>query len=271
MDRRTWEDVGIGVGALGLIAGGVYILDKQGLIHLPSFLHPSSSGLPTLNYAPQTLPSHVPVRCGTVFVSFGPSPVNHAYIIVGKYTNAKLVDQYYQPATANASFNTAGQYAGGYQCGNTSTGSGGSGSSGSQAANKGWIEHDGGAYYVAAPGATLSGLGVVVGKSYTTLAHYNCLSNPNAISIGQKVYTTQQSCGSSSGSGGSGSSTPTPNHNVYNIPNWTYMPPKCWKAESGANLSTLAAYLGLSVNSIVQYNHIANANVIQIGQTVCIG
>ena len=269
MDRRTWEDVGIGVGALGLIAGGVYILDKQGLIHLPSFLHPSSSGLPTLNYAPQTLPSHVPVRCGTVFVSFGPSPVNHAYIIVGKYTNAKLVDQYYQPATQDTSFDTAGHYAGGYQCGNTSTSPGGSGSTSAKSAAKGWADIGNGCY-VAQSGATLSGLAAALGTNFTHLAQINHISNPSVIQVGQKV-GYPNACGSSvSNTSTPRTTTPRSTSNVNNIPNWTFYPPKCWIAQSGANLSTLSAYLGISVSQLVSWNHISNPSQIYVGERVCL-
>lgn len=342
MSRRTWEDVGIGVGAIGLIAGGVYILDKQGLIHLPSFVHPSttttshsSSGLPALNVAPQTLPSSVPVRCGTVYVSFGPSPHDSNMIMVGKYTNAKLIDQYYQPATHSSSFNTAGAYAGGFQCGNTSTSSGGSGSSSAQSAAKGWADIGNGCY-VAQSGATLSGLAAALGTSYYTLANINHISNPNVIQIGQHVGYPHACAGSSGSSGGSGSSssiaanslwqisgqaavyiyqngqmhwicspslasahgisltnihvvsqlpagvgdnyagchatgpTPQANNNVNNIPNWTFYPPKCWKAQSGANLSTLSAYLGISVSQLASWNNIQNPNTISVGTTICL-
>ena len=266
MDRRTWEDVGIGVGALGLIAGGIYILDKQGLIHLPSLGHPSSSGLPTLNYAPQTLPSHVPVRCGTVFVSFGPSPVNHAYIIVGKYTNAKLVDQYYQPATQDTSFDTAGHYAGGYQCGNTSTSTGGSGSTSAKSSGKGWAPVGHGCY-VAGPGATLSALAAALGTSYYRLAQINHISNPNVIQVGQKV-GYPNACGSSVSS--TPSSTPQSTGRSNTIPHWTFYPPKCWIAQSGANLSTLSAYLGISVAQLATWNNIQNPNTISVGKKICL-
>ncbi len=94
--------------------------------------------------------------------------------MVGKYTNAKLVSQYYQPAVANASFNTAGQYTGGYQCGNTSTSTGGSGSGESRAASSGWAKLSNGGYQ-AQPGATLSSLGALLGISYFQLAAYNCI------------------------------------------------------------------------------------------------
>ena len=267
MSRRTWEDVGIGVGALGLIAGGVYILDKQGLIHLPSFVHPSttttshsstttshsSSGLPALNVAPQTLPSSVPVRCGTVYVSFGPSPHDSNMIMVGKYTNAKLIDQYYQPATQSSSFNTAGAYAGGYQCGNTSTSSGGSGSSSAQSAAKGWADIGNGCY-VAQSGATLGGLAAALGTSYYNLAKINGISNPNVIQIGQHVGYPNACSGSSGSSGGSGSpSRPSGFSCKYTV-------------QSGDTLSGIAAKYNTSVSALMSANSfISNSGVIDIG------
>lgn len=256
MERRTWEDIGIGVGALALIGGGVYILDKQGLIHLPH-LGPSSSSssssstsLPTLNVAPQTLPSHVPVRCGTVYVSFGPSPHNSAYIMVGKYTNAKLVSQYYQPAVQGASFNTAGQYTGGYQCGNTSTSTGGSGSTPAQTAAKGWSPVGNGCYQ-AQPGATLSGLAAALGTNYQNLATINHLKNANYIVVGQVICT-------SSNAPVSGGVTPK---SVSGF--------RCtYTIQRGDTLSALAARYGVSVQQLASANGISNPNLIDVGQVI---
>ena len=269
MDRRTWEDVGIGAGALVLIGGGLYIMDKQGLIHLPSFLHPSSSRLPTPNVAPSTLPSHVPVRCGTVFVSFGKNPHKSAYVMVGKYTNAKLVDQYNQPASQDTSFDTSGHYAGGYHCGNTSSSSGGSGSTSAKSAAKGWADLGHGCYQ-AQKGATLSGLAAALGTNFTHLAQINHISNPSVIQVGQKV-GYPNACGSSvSNTSTPRTTTPRSTSNVNNIPNWTFYPPKCWIAQSGANLSTLSAYLGISVSQLVSWNHISNPSQIYVGERVCL-
>ena len=88
---------------------------------------PSGSGasgtLPPLKVAPLTLPSFVTRRCGTAYVSFGLSPNNAQYVMVGEYTDGQLVAQYYQPASAAGSFQTAGSWVGGDACAGAGSGS----------------------------------------------------------------------------------------------------------------------------------------------------
>lgn len=84
----------------------------------------SSSGtLPTLKVAPLTLPSYVRRRCGTAYVSFGLSPANAQYVMVGEYTDGQLVAQYYQLASVAGSFQTAGSWVGGDACAGSGSGS----------------------------------------------------------------------------------------------------------------------------------------------------
>ncbi len=193
----------------------------------------------------------MPFRCGTVYVSFGPSPHNSAYIMVGKYTNAKLVSQYYQPAVANASFNTAGQYTGGYQCGNTSTSTGGSGSGESRAASSGWAKLSNGGYQ-AQPGATLSSLGALLGISYFQLAAYNCIGVNSIIQVGQVIFPTQQSC-HGAGSGGSPSGGSSGYHCTYTV-------------KSGDTLSGIAAQYGISYQQLAAANGISAPYIIDADQ-----
>ena len=81
------------------------------------------SGLPILKVAPLTLPSYVTRRCGTAYVSFGLSPANAQYVMVGEYTDGQLVAQYYQLASVAGSFQTAGSWVGGDACAGSGSGS----------------------------------------------------------------------------------------------------------------------------------------------------
>lgn len=252
MNRRDWEDVGLAAGALVLVGGGLYLLDKQGVLHLPHLgtSHPSTtSRTPVLDVAPQTLPSHVTRRCGTVYVSFGSSTAKPGYIIVGQYVNGKLTAQYYQPATQSASFDPAGSYVGGYVCGQSP-----SSSSTAQSATYGWVDLGNGCYQ-AQPGATLSGLGVITGMSYATLAALNCLSNPNYVQVGQVICTHQMPCIGSSGSSGSASSGGESFACTYTVRN-------------GDTLSGIAVQYGTTVQALATANGISNPNVISVGQVL---
>lgn len=119
---------------LALVGGGALLLGGAGALwyfsqnrtsatttptpSTPSASSPSASGtLPTLQVAPQQLPSFVTRRCGTVYVSFGLAPSNAQYIVVGQYTNGQLIVQYYQSTAFAPSFNSAGSWTGGYACG----------------------------------------------------------------------------------------------------------------------------------------------------------
>lgn len=208
MDAAT-QEWAIGLGGGLIVAGGVlYFLDQQGIIHIP--IPGVKSQGP--HVAPPNLPSHVTRRCGTVYVSFGTSTAQPHDIIVGKYTNGKLVTQYYQKASLHPGFDKAGTYGGGSHChtsthhtstphksqtttphkSKTSTPHARS-TLASKAAHYRWTAVGGGAY-VAESGATLSGLSVVTGIPYTTLTRYNCLKTSSVILVGKKIFTTQQTC-----------------------------------------------------------------------------
>ena len=187
MDRQQWEEIGLGVGSLAFIGVGLYVLDKQGLISLPSF---GSGGPPSI--APSTLPSAVTTnRCGDVYVSFGVSTADPAKVILGKYVNKKLVAEYYQKVSVSTAMTTAGHAVGGDPCHATSRTTHHTASptpSGSLASKHSWINLGGGCYQ-ANGGATLWGLSVVTGVSVATLMRKNNIQNARSLQVGQKVCT----------------------------------------------------------------------------------
>ena len=197
--KITAEEWALGITGVVLLGGGLYLLDRRGILHIPGL--PSSTATktpPSLDIAPQNLPNVVPAdhRCGTVYVSFGQSTNRPGYIIVGKYSNGKLVAQYYQPASDAPNFNAAGSWAGGVACSSsvsrtpvrttrvTPTPSNVYGWTyvGTKTVNGRTAK-----CYVAQNGATLSGLQVITGVYYGTIASQNGIQNPNDIQIGQTV------------------------------------------------------------------------------------
>lgn len=90
-------------------------------------------------------------------------------------------------------------------------------------------------YYVQS-GDTLSGIASKFGTTVNALVSRNGISNPNVISVGQKIYL-------------SGSTS------TYTV-------------QSGDNLSSIASSHGTTVDSLVSKNGIADANVIYVGQTL---
>lgn len=79
-----------------------------------------------------------------------------------------------------------------------------------KAAAAGWTQYQGGAYYTAGHGATLTALASIIGIPVATLVRYNCRSSATIL-LGAVIHTAQQTCPPSgsggSGSGGSGSSS----------------------------------------------------------------
>lgn len=197
--KITAEEWALGITGVVLLGGGLYLLDRRGILHIPGL--PSSTATktpPSLDIAPQNLPNVVPAdhRCGTVYVSFGQPTNRPGYIIVGKYNNGKLVAQYYQPASDAPNFNAAGSWVGGVACTSsvsrtpvrtprvTPTPSNVYGWTyvGTKTVNGRTAK-----CYVAQNGATLSGLQVITGVYYGTIATQNGIQNPNQIQIGQTV------------------------------------------------------------------------------------
>ena len=95
--------------------------------------------------------------------------------------------------------------------------------------------------YIVQSGDTLSGIAGKFGTSWQTLAAINGLGNPNVIMPGQVLKV-------------SGQASP---QNTYYV-------------QAGDTLSGIAAKFGTTVSSLVNLNHIANPNVIYVGQKIII-
>ena len=135
--------------------------------------------------APQTLPSYVTRRCGTVYVSLGLwSPHRAGLAYIAKYTNGKLVAQYPQAEPSGSPWLKQGTWSGGYTCASSQTYT-----------------------YTVQSGDTLSQIAACDGTTVSQLASLNHISNPNVIQVGQvlKLPNPWVGCG---GNGGSGSSAP---------------------------------------------------------------
>lgn len=152
--------------------------------------HQTPHGTPThTDRAPQTLPSYVTRRCGTVYVSLGLwSPNRTGLAYVAKYTNGKLVSQYPQAEPSGSPWLKSGTWSGGYACASSQP-----------------------TYtYTVQSGDTLSQIAACDGTSVSTLVSLNHISNANVIQVGQvlKLPNPWIGCGGSGGSGGSNSPAP---------------------------------------------------------------
>lgn len=96
--------------------------------------------------------------------------------------------------------------------------------------------------YTVKSGDTLSAIASKYGTSYQKLAEYNNISNPNIISVGQVIKIPNNS-------------SQVSNKEYYTVKN-------------GDNLSNIAKKYGTSVNQLVSWNNIANANLIYVGQNL---
>ena len=94
--------------------------------------------------------------------------------------------------------------------------------------------------YTVVSGDTLSGIASRYGTTYQRLAEYNGISNPNLIHPGQKIKIPGTSSQSSRA--------------VY------------YTVVSGDNLTKIASRYGTTVNQLVAWNNVANANLIYPGQ-----
>ena len=97
--------------------------------------------------------------------------------------------------------------------------------------------------YTVKSGDTLSSIAKKYGTTYQKLAQYNNISNPNIINVGQVIKI--------------------PNNNTNNKVQVEY-----YNVKSGDNLSNIAKKYGTSVNQLVSWNNIANANLIYVGQNL---
>ncbi len=106
-----------------------------------------------------------------------------------------------------------------------------------------------GGQYVVKSGDTLSAIAARYGMSYETLARLNNISNPNMISVGQRLNVN----------GSSARSYRTTSHASYG---------NAYTVQSGDTLSAIAARYGLSWRSLAAKNGISNPNEIMVGQRI---
>ena len=89
--------------------------------------------------------------------------------------------------------------------------------------------------YTVKSGDTLSGIAAKYNTTYQKLAEYNNISNPNKISVGQKIKI--------------------PGNRTYTV-------------QKGDTLSKIAAKYGTTYQALTKYNNISNPNVISVGQVI---
>lgn len=104
--------------------------------------------------------------------------------------------------------------------------------------------------YVVKGGDSLSAIAAKYGTTYQELAKYNNISNPNFISVGQKIKIT-------------GSKTTTTTSKPT-----TVTPSKVYVVKRGDTLSSIAAKYGTTYQVLADYNGISNPNFISIGQQI---
>ena len=92
-------------------------------------------------------------------------------------------------------------------------------------------------------GDTLSIIASKYGTTYQKLAQYNNISNPNIISVGQVIKI--------------------PSTNNSQVSNKEY-----YTVKNGDNLSSIAKRYGTTVNQLVSWNNISNANLIYVNQKI---
>lgn len=89
--------------------------------------------------------------------------------------------------------------------------------------------------YTVKSGDTLSGIAAKYNTTYQKLAEYNNISNPNKISVGQKIKI--------------------PGNRTYTV-------------QKGDTLSKIAAKYGTTYQALAKYNNISNPNIISVGQVI---
>ena len=127
------------------------------------------------------------------------------------------------------------KYSGSSSAGNSGSTSGGTATGGSDTV------------YTVKAGDTLSGIAAKYGTTYQALASYNGISNPNKISVGQKIKIPSV--------GSSGSASTGGGDTVYTV-------------KSGDTLSGIAAKYGTTYQTLASYNGISNPNKISVGQKI---
>lgn len=104
-------------------------------------------------------------------------------------------------------------------------------------------------YYTARSGDTLASIGRYFGVSVSALASANAMPNPNLVRIGQRItIPARPASGSSAAASG----------------------PRSYTVRSGDTLSSIGRYFGVSTSAIASANHLANQNLVRIGQVLAI-
>ncbi len=115
--------------------------------------------------------------------------------------------------------------------------------------------------YVVQAGDTLSGIAFKCGVSMQSIINANNISNPNLVSVGQRLAIPgSNSCGSGSSSSGSSGSTTTT----------TTTQAGSYTVQAGDTLGVIAAKFGTTVSAILTANRLTNPNLIFVGQVLTI-
>ena len=103
-------------------------------------------------------------------------------------------------------------------------------------------------YYTVKSGDNLSKIASKYGTTVTQLCQWNNIQNANYIQVGQKLIVKKGST--------------TPSQSTSDVQYYT--------VQSGDSLSKIASKYGTTVNQLCQWNNIANANYIQVGQKLIV-
>ena len=121
-------------------------------------------------------------------------------------------------------------------------------------------------YYTVQSGDTLSGIANQFNTSVDTLAHLNSLSNPNLIYVGQRLLVRQATTNNSSHTTTPATKPANTNQAVSN--NGTAA--VTYTVQAGDTLSGIADQYNTAVNTLASLNHLANPNLIYVGQVLTV-
>lgn len=121
-------------------------------------------------------------------------------------------------------------------------------------------------YYTVQSGDTLSGIANQFNTSVDTLAHLNSLSNPNLIYVGQRLLVRQATTNNTSHT-----TTPaTKPANTHQAISNNGTAALTYTVQAGDTLSGIADQYNTAVDTLVSLNHLANPNLIYVGQVLTV-